>query len=103
MQLPMVFIGSRWHTDDAPELLLTKMPTNEHAHELGGVEGIRLRAALAAVDLDGSCINNHDLDAPMYKIAVQPKPVAASFVAREHWCLRGQAKPLLRFVDLNRE
>jgi hypothetical protein len=77
--------------------------TRAHRILRSGVEVIRLRAALAAVDLDGSRVNDLVLGALMFKITVQPTTVAASFVARDHWCLRGQAKPLLGFVDLNRE
>jgi len=103
VHLASILLDRRRHIHDAPYLLLAPLGPDEHRHELGGVEPIRLRAAAAPVDLDARRVDDAIRDPATHQIPMQPEPVAAGFVAAAHGRGGRQAEVRLRSRDLGLE
>jgi hypothetical protein len=103
MPLAAVLVGDIRHMDHAPELPLAEMPTDEHPHELGGVEVFRLGPAAAAVDLDGGGVDDEVLDALVSEVTMEPEAVAAGLVAGDHRRVLGQSEAMLGAADLEQD
>jgi hypothetical protein len=73
--------------------------TQEHAHQLGGVETVALGPPFAPIDLDGSRIDDDVRDVLAAEPAVQPEAIAARLVTTDDGGIVGQAETPLVFTD----
>src|SRR4029453_4791289 len=100
MELPTVFLLDAGYTHHTPHLLLACQVAQEHRQEVVNVQPIRLRPAVAPIDLNTRGVDDMVHDALRYQVTVQPEPITPSLVATHDVCVLRQAKALLRPGDL---
>jgi hypothetical protein len=66
--------------------------TQEHGEQLMDIQAIRFRPAVAAIDLEARRVDHGVLDALADEKTMEPKAIAAGFVATHHPGRLGQAK-----------
>jgi len=84
MHLPAIFLDGRRDVHDTPHPLLAAFCTNEHRHQLPGIEPVRLRASTASIHFDARGVNDTVGDAAAREIAMQPETVTAGLVTAAH-------------------
>jgi hypothetical protein len=94
VRLAAVLVVGGGNADDAPEVAFAIVVTDQHAHELGDVEGIALGSAGAAVDFDRRGIDNVIVDTLIDEPAMQPETIAAGLVAGDHGSVVWQTETL---------
>ena len=100
MQLPPVLVRDTGDLQDAPDVAFALLPAHQHAQQLTGVEGIGLAAPTTPLDFDTRRVHHLVRDAAALQETVQPKAVAARFVATVDWRIRGQIAALFGLGDL---
>ena len=103
MGLAAVLVLGRRHVDHLPDVPLAVMITDEHAEQLGDVDGIALGAAGAAVDLDTGGVDDRVVDAARDEEAMEPEAVAAGLIAGADGGVIGQPEAAAGAVDLSAE
>ncbi len=98
--LTAVLIVGGGDADDAPELVLAAVITDQHGQELADVEPIALGAAGAAIDLDAGGVDDAVGDGVVLEIAMEPEAVAAGLVAGENRGVVGEGEAVPCAEDL---
>jgi hypothetical protein len=70
--------------DDGPDVGLAVVIADEHGEELGGIDAVGLDAATAALDIDGSGVDDEVVASRLRaEEAMEPEAIAAGLIAGE--------------------